>query len=97
MTLNTDEFIRRFLIHVLPQGFHRVRHYGLLANTVRSNNLAQMRQLLHTPQTTSNVIATNDDPPPCVYLCQTCGSPMVIIEILDPDHAPRAPPTHALH
>ena len=97
MTLDTDEFIRRFLIHVLPQGFHRIRHYGLFANTVRSNNLSQIRQLLHTPQTTANVISTNVDPPHCVYLCQTCGSPMVIIQILDPDHAPRAPPTHGLH
>ena len=51
ISLNTDEFIRRFLIHVLPSGFHRIRHYGLLANTVRNNNLTQIRQLLNTPPT----------------------------------------------
>jgi len=97
MTLNIDEFIRRFLIHVLPSGFHRIRHYGLFANTVRNNNLAQVRELLLTPPTVTNAIATFDDPPHCVYLCPTCGSPMAIIEILDPDHAPRAPPAHVLH
>jgi hypothetical protein len=97
MTLDTDEFIRRFLIHVLPPGFHRIRHYGLFANTVRSNNLALVRYLLHSPQPAPDRIAANDDPPCCVYLCQSCGSPMAIIQILDPDHAPRAPPAHGLH
>jgi hypothetical protein len=97
MTLDTDEFIRRFLIHVLPHGFHRIRHYGLFANTVRSNNLSQMRQALHTPQTTSNEVDTNNDTSHCVYLCRSCGSPMAIFKILDPDHAPRAPPIHDLH
>jgi len=93
MTLETGEFIRRFLIHVLPSGFHRIRHYGLFANTVRRHNLTQVRQLLHTPQKPSDVITTNDDSKDCVYVCKSCGSPMIIIEILDPDHAPRAPPT----
>ena len=97
MTLNTDEFIRRFLIHVLPHGFHRIRHYGLFANTVRRNNLTRARELLHTPATVTNPIPTIDDPTHCVYLCQSCGSPMAIIQILEPNHAPRAPPAHALH
>ena len=97
MTLDTDEFVRRFLIHVLPQGFHRIRHYGLFANTVRSNNLAQIQQLLHQPATAPDVTDNNYDSSACVYLCQSCGSPMVIIQILDPDHAPRAPPAHGLH
>ncbi len=92
MTLETGEFIRRFLIHVLPSGFHRIRHYGLLANTVRANNFTQVRQLLHTPNKTPDVIAANDHSPGCVYVCQSCGSPMTIIEILEPNHAPRAPP-----
>ena len=50
MTLATGEFIRRFLSHVLPQGFHRIRHYGLLANTSRVDNIARARQLLAVPQ-----------------------------------------------
>ena len=49
MTLATDEFIRRFLIHVLPKGFHRIRHYGLLANGNRADNIAHARQLLAMP------------------------------------------------
>src|SRR5262249_9003555 len=47
MTLATDEFIRRFLIHVLPAGFHRIRHYGLFANARRADNIAQARRLLN--------------------------------------------------
>lgn len=49
MTLNADEFIRRFLLHVLPKGFHRIRHYGLLASGGRKNNIARARQLLGVP------------------------------------------------
>ena len=49
MTLATAEFIRRFLIHVLPQGFHRIRHYGLLASGTRADNIAQARRLLDVP------------------------------------------------
>lgn len=49
MTLSTNEFIRRFLIHVLPKGFHRIRHYGLLANPVRRDNLTQLRQAMNAP------------------------------------------------
>ena len=49
MTLATDEFIRRFLIHVLPKGFHRIRHYGLLANGDRAANIARARELLAMP------------------------------------------------
>ena len=47
MTLAIDEFIRRFLIHVLPGGFHRIRHYGLFANGGRADNIAQARRLLN--------------------------------------------------
>src|SRR5271165_4874138 len=50
MTLAVDEFIRRFLIHVLPSGFHRIRHYGLFANGGRAENIARARQLLHVPE-----------------------------------------------
>ena len=92
MTLQTGEFIRRFLIHILPSGFHRIRHYGLFANTVRSNNFTQIRALLHAPNKTPDVITANDDSTACVYVCKSCGAPMIIIEVLEPDHAPRAPP-----
>ena len=51
MTLATDEFIRRFLIHVLPNGFHRIRHYGLFASGKRAENIARARELLHVPKT----------------------------------------------
>jgi hypothetical protein len=50
MTLTVDEFIRRFLLHVLPTGFHRIRHYGLFANSGRAENVARARQLLNAPR-----------------------------------------------
>ena len=50
MTLDAAEFIRRFLLHVLPSGFHRVRHYGLFAGTVRAHNIERVRQLLAAPK-----------------------------------------------
>jgi hypothetical protein len=49
MTLSPQEFMRRFLLHVLPGGFHRIRHYGLLANGSRKSNLAAARQFLAVP------------------------------------------------
>ena len=49
MTLATSEFIRRFLIHVLPDSFHRIRHYGLFANRGRAENIVRARQLLNVP------------------------------------------------
>ena len=49
MTLATAEFIRRFLIHVLPHGFHRIRHYGLFASGTRADNIARARELLDVP------------------------------------------------
>jgi len=52
LTLTADEFIRRFLLHVLPPGFHRIRYYGFLGNRYRQKKLAQCRELLHTPPDT---------------------------------------------
>jgi hypothetical protein len=72
MTLATHEFIRRFLIHVLPAGFHRIRYYGLLASPSRAANIARARELLAMPLL--NQPQTAQHPCPC------CGSPMVIIE-----------------
>jgi len=62
MTLSPHEFIRRFLIHVLPSGFHRIRHYGLFANGSRAANLANMRELLAVPQPKAETDAANTDP-----------------------------------
>ena len=104
MTLSTDEFIRRFLIHVLPGGFHRIRHYGLLANSGRRDNLKRARELLLEKNddgdaTENSVIdrpasETNEIPKPLqpTFTCPDCGSPMVIIERFERGQQPRAPP-----
>jgi len=95
MTLATDEFIRRFLIHVLPTGFHRIRHYGLFANGGRSENLVRLRELLNLPpppdQTEPNTEA--DETPSLAQPCPCCGGPMVVIDTFEPGCPPRAPPT----
>jgi hypothetical protein len=94
MTLAPDEFIRRFLIHVLPRGRHRIRHYGLFANGQRAANLARARQLLSvdtTPHATDEKHG-DDDSPHHHYLCVACGAPMRIIETFHPGYHPRAPP-----
>jgi hypothetical protein len=90
MTLSTDEFIRRFLIHVLPKGFHRIRHYGLLANPVRRDNLTQLRQALNAPNAPCepNVETLAVSAP--TFVCRTCGTPLQIVEILSPKM--RSPP-----
>jgi hypothetical protein len=83
MTLPVAEFIRRFLIHVLPSGFHRIRHYGLLASGARAHNIAWVRQLL-TPAEQSNPNEAADDPsepdPPNPYPCPCCGGRMIVVE-----------------
>jgi Putative transposase/Transposase zinc-binding domain len=95
MTLATDEFMRRFLLHVLPSGLHRIRHYGLFANKLRASNLARAQQLLQIPPDSSDSSddsADNEHAAACVYLCKSCGAAMFIIETFDPTHAARAPP-----
>jgi len=94
MTLTTDQFIRRFLSHVLPKGFHRIRHYGLLANGNRAANLARARQLLAMPPPVADDDQTADDagePPASTYPCPACGGRMVIIETFEPGATPRHP------
>jgi len=91
MTLATDEFIRRFLLHVLPRGFHRIRHYGLLASGGRRDNLARARELLAAPTPPAAPDATpepSDHRPPC----PCCGGRMIIIETFERCSQPRAPP-----
>ncbi|OYX68328.1 MAG: hypothetical protein B7X76_00765 [Azorhizobium sp. 39-67-5] len=89
MTLPTDEFIRRFLLHVLPDGFHRIRHYGLFASAVRGSNIERIRTLL-APETKSNQPAPvetgkADDRP----RCRCCGGIMTITETFARGSLPR--------
>ena len=92
MTLDAHEFIRRFLIHVLPKGFHRIRHYGLLASGVKANNLALARKLLDTaPPAPEPEDAASDPATP--NPCPCCGSAMRIIEVFKAGEPPRHRPT----
>jgi len=93
MTLAAHEFMRRFLLHVLPAGFHRIRHYGLLANAGRKENLALARELLQqpAPQPAASNNAITASPAP-LFVCRHCGAPMLVIETLPRVHHIRAPP-----
>ena len=94
MTLAAEEFMRRFLLHVLPGGFHRIRHYGLLANAGRREHLAKARELLHV------VPAATESPLPAAtvaiveptFVCPDCGAAMIIIETFARGQSIRAPP-----
>jgi len=92
MTLSVDEFIRRFLLHVLPSGFHRIRYYGLFANSNRVESLAKARAIIGIPLTP--VTKSMEDVPPLSmdYHCPKCDSVMVIMAYFEPGHPPRAPP-----
>ena len=99
MTLATDEFIRRFLIHVLPNGFHRIRHYGLLANGNRAANIAQARDLLAVPappEQPETPKAATDEPRVLPRPCPCCGGRMIVIETFargcEPKHRPTSAP-----
>jgi len=94
MTLSADEFMRRFLLHVLPSGFHRIRHYGLLANGARREHLTQARELLHVPATTAAPApdATAVTPAPLTFVCPHCGAAMSIVEVVARRVSIRAPP-----
>jgi hypothetical protein len=99
MTLNTEEFMRRFLLHVLPSGFHRIRHYGLLANAGRKNNIDTIRQLLQQPAPVPEVHAdpehrnTPNRAALPTFICRHCGAPMLIIETFERAQHIRAPPS----
>ena len=98
MKLMTDEFIRRFLLHVLPSGFHRIRHYGLLANTGRHDNLVRIRELLHVATANAEPMAAtvdadaSDQAVQPIFVCPDCGAAMIIVEILVRKQFIRAPP-----
>jgi len=94
MTLAPGEFIRRFLLHVLPKGFHRIRHYGLFASGGRRANLARARELLEVPPPDDVAARDENDKghdhrPPC----PCCGGRMVIVERFEPGNEPRGPPS----
>jgi len=97
MTLAVDEFIRRFLQHVLPSGFHRIRHYGLFANSGRAENVARARQLLDVPaapRETGDADGTDErEPPAPSHPCPCCGGRMIVIETFERGRAPRYHPT----
>ena len=90
MTVSSHEFIRRFLIHVVPTGFHRIRHYGLFASHVRRGNLDRIRQHLDVQSDNGDSAEESSEDRPCPFVCHTCGRPMRIIETLNPKS--RAPP-----
>jgi hypothetical protein len=97
MTLAAHEFIRRFLIHVLPKGLHRIRHYGFLANGGRADNIARIREMLgrgappeqptHDHSDDDGQAQTPADACPC------CGGRMIVIETFEPGATPRYHPT----
>lgn len=98
MTLDADEFMRRFLLHVLPSGFHRIRHYGLLANGNRKASLARVRELLL--QQVDAAAHTSDvdfelKPVRPSFFCPHCGGPMIILQTFARGQPIRAPPQHA--
>ncbi len=95
MTLTADEFIRRFLLHVLPIGFHRIRHYGLLANAGRREHLAQARQLLEVTaavEAPSCKHASTTIVPPTSFVCPHCGAAMRVVEAFARGQSIRGPP-----
>jgi Putative transposase len=96
MTLDTHEFIRRFLMHVLPQGFHRIRYYGWLTSQTRVKKIARIRELLAAPLIPIDAIkavnAKPEEPKAPEHPCPCCGSNMRIIETFlrgqQPKHRP---------
>jgi hypothetical protein len=100
MTLDADEFIRRFLIHVLPDRFHRIRHYGLFANANRAANIALARRLLGAPDPAPTTEETGGAEGAQAdqewNTCPCCGGRMVIVEIFEPGCQPRLWPVPAI-
>jgi Putative transposase len=95
MTLDAAEFIRRFLLHVLPSGFHRIRHYGLFASPLRARNIERARQVLAAPNVSPPSKAAEADgetePPSPAHRCPCCGGRMIIVETFDGPRPARSP------
>ena len=110
MTLASGEFIRRFLMHVLPAGFHRIRYYGLLISRKRAENVARARELLLTPPPVIPIDAIKaiscsleapaennaEEAQAPKHACPCCGGPMTIIERFARGNTPRHQPTTAV-
>jgi len=106
LTLSPDEFIRRFLLHVLPSGFHRIRHYGILANGGRKDNIALARKLLidnnskqHEDDEEKNEVTDNSESgevTTATFICPDCGAALIVIETFTRGQLPRAPPLLAV-
>ena len=98
MTLDADEFMRRFLLHVLPAGLHRIRHYGFLANGNRTVKLRRIRELL-VQEVDAAAQTSSVDVGPCpaqpAFLCTHCGAPMIILLTFARGQPIRAPPQQA--
>ena len=101
MTLTSDEFIRRFLLHVLPKGFHRIRHYGLLASATCKKNIARARELIAMPVPVTDPPVERDEADPAAGAaadhrppCPCCGGRMIIVGTFEraPHPAPRRRP-----
>jgi hypothetical protein len=100
MTLSAEEFIRRFLLHVLPKGFHRIRHYGLLASASCKANIARAKELIAAPMPSVDPLAADDTADPDATTdhrppCPCCGGRMIIVEVFARGAAPRGPPSGA--
>ena len=98
MTLASEEFLRRFLLHVLPSSFHRIRHYGLLANGNRKANLALARELLHVIPLQAATLSSDEQTSALptaatpAFTCRHCGQGMIILQTFVRGQAIRAPP-----
>ena len=100
MTLSADEFIRRFLLHVLPKGFHRIRHYGLLASAGCKANIVRARELIavRSPEVAPPAAQDAADPDAAADhrpSCPCCGGRMIIVEVFGRGGTPRGPPSAA--
>jgi hypothetical protein len=97
MTLTFEEFMRRFLLHVLPGGFHRIRHFGLIANNGRKEKLALAREHLNVvaavTATEANGNEAMDEPVRPAFVCAHCGAQMIVLESFVRGQSIRAPPT----
>jgi len=96
MTLSPEEFMRRFLLHVLPAGFHRIRHYGLLADGGRRENLTHVRQILAADSRLDRDIPVKDTTAlgssGPIFVCPCCGAAIIVVVVLLRDASIRAPP-----
>ena len=96
MTLDPGEFIRRFLLHVLPSGFHRIRHYGLFAGAVRADNIERVRQLVAPSKVSPDSAPADPDgdaePASSVRRCPCCGGRMIVVETFEGPRPARSPP-----